>query len=112
MFTSYTYVTFTGTTNLDTLDSNLKIGVIYDENKKTLQLSSKEDDFNGLILYDVDLTQPFNGTYEDDKFFKTESETCNLRYNSLNSTSDSIYISKVINAQGGWSHIIYYSGKK
>ncbi len=110
------YQSFNGQTTIDTLDSNLKVNLLYNSAAKTLQLTSPNTLLNGLTLNEIDITDSTNAHYGNEKYFEYTATTPVLRYYYLHynrvSGKDSIWLQTYLPPSGGWNLQEIYTAVK
>jgi len=116
MLTSNLYVSMNGQTTIDTIDSNLKINLIYQESDKTLLLFSPNSIFDSITLNELEITDSTNGHYGNDKVFEFTNIGSDWRYYYLHYNlvhgKDSVYINSYLPPCCGWNRSEVYIGIK
>jgi hypothetical protein len=116
LLTSVTYVAFTGKTSIDTLDANFKIDLLYLDGNKTLQLNSTNALLDSLLLNKIEVSDPTNQHYGNDKAYELTLTNPDWRYYYVHYNhiveKDSIYL-KTYKAPGsGWNQSVVFTGVK
>ncbi len=116
IMTSTLYVSATGQTTIDTIDSNLKMSMVYNEADKILHLVCANALFDSISMNEMVIADSTSMHYGNDKVFEYTNNGPDWRYYYLHYNRvggrDSIYIKTYQQPGSGWNRSEVYRGLK